>query len=86
MDAAANRKPDAECAMQAMREAGFMLYDIRSSSLAQQTADATTAGMKIAEHAGDFDFIGQHSMATDSLKIKGSMHAGVCLDRFIRLP
>ena len=61
-DAAVNRKSDCENALKRMRSDDFKLYEIRSSSLDQQTSDAVTAGKAIGELAGEYDFIGQHSL------------------------
>ena len=68
--AAPNRLPDCMGALGAMRADDFLLYEMNSSSLAQCTADAAKAGEKIAERAGDFDFIGQASISTSDLRKK----------------
>ena len=71
--AAPNRLLDCMGALGAMRADDFLLYEMNSSSLAQCTADAAKAGEKIAERAGDFDFIGQASISTSDLRKNGSM-------------
>ena len=80
-----NRKSDCENALKRMRSDDFKLYEIRSSSLDQQTSDAVTAGKAIGERAGEYDFIGQQSLTTASFKSGGKIPPQPTFERFIRV-
>ena len=83
-DASPNRLSDCENALRRMRSDDFKLYEIRSSSLDQQTSDAVAAGKAIGNLAGEFDFIGQHAINTASFVTGGKIPPHPTFQRFIR--
>ena len=85
VSAGPNRKSDCENALKRMRSDGFKLYEIRSSSLDQQTSDAVTAGQAIGALADEYDFIGQHSFTTASFRSGGKTPPQPTFERIIRV-
>ena len=84
-NAGPNRKSDCENALKRMRSDDFKLYEIRSSSVDQQTSDAVTAGKAIGELADGYDFIGQHSFMTASFRSGGKIPPQPTFARIIRV-
>ena len=67
-----------------MRSDDFKLYEIRSSSLDQQTSDAVTAGQAIGALADEYDFIGQHAFTTASFRLGGETAPQPTFSRIVR--